>query len=139
MSEHEQKKKKMTMSQWIAFGVIMFVLLVVLIILVSNLVAKLRQDWDGFATDMQKVCDYYHIAGIEPNGDSIFKMTVDSDIWNSMTTEKKLEYCQGVYKSTCSACWNNKIINSPQTPWIYFYTGAGRVAEIEKDVITVLK
>ena len=134
----EKKKGKMTMSQWIAFIVVLGILLVVLITVVSNLIFKLKQDWDGYAEDLKTAYQYYKVEDVQYE-DEIYKIFLPSDTYKKMSADQKLEYCKNIYQSTRNLASKHKILRSHEDIIMRFYSGGERVAEYVAGDLVVYK
>ena len=134
----EKKKGKMTMNQWIAFIVVLGILLVVLITVVSNLIFKLNQDWDGYAEALKTAYQYYKVEDVQYEND-IYKIILPSDTYKKMSADQKLEYCKNIYQSTRNLASKHKILRFHEDIIMRFYSGGERVAEYVAGDLTVYK
>ena len=119
----------------IALFVILGFLAVGLIVAVSVLITTLQKDPEGFAADMQAVCDQYDITGVELEKGNIYKLSVYDETWRTMTN--KQAYCTAVYIRTRTAIWDNKMMREPNLPIVEFYVGNTLVADVSADKLRI--
>ena len=119
------KDKKLT--QIIAFSVIGVILAVILITVISNIVHKANQDWDGFAQDLTALLQKNDCEFISNNGEDIYKLWIDDDKWKSL--KDPADFVSKLCDYVCTIAYNHKIIDAPHTPMIMLYNSSGKVAE----------
>ena len=112
---------------------------IILALLIGYIFGKARADNKGFAEDMQKVCDSYHILKVVPDKPEgvAYKMHLDPDKWRGLSSDQTMDFCLKIYIRTQSLAWEHKIFNETTQPIIWYYIDDSVIASGSAGKITL--
>ncbi|MCR5430967.1 MAG: hypothetical protein K6E95_00240 [Lachnospiraceae bacterium] len=138
MSDKKETSSDQKMKLWITIIVFGIIIIVSLSALGNTIYKNIKRDEDGFRERYANIQEYYKLTDWNYK-DGVFKVFVNGDIWNSMSNDKKLSYCENICKATINSLHEFYIEDSLFFPSVKFYDMSGQVAKYDDDLILILK
>lgn len=108
----------------------------ILTVMISIMVTKLRQDWDGFGEDLTTLLKHYQAEDFKYE-DDIYKVFLPGDKYSSLSVDEKMQYCKNIYQGMQNFAVKHKIIKPLDSLLVRFYADGRKVADVVANELTL--